>query len=192
MDLARAPGATNHIHAPSAADYSRAPPGGTGHQPTEWPHHRAAECPRHIASTPDDSLGTAIPDISGLESARGSLRGSGTIFGENSVQLSGPVQETKPKPLHLSSWTEGNLLYRVQPVYPVLARQARIQGIVELRAIISKTGTIENLSVLAGPPLLVQAARDAVLQWRYRPYLLNGEPTEVETEVTVNFVLGGD
>ena len=86
---------------------------------------------------------------------------------------------------------EGNLIYRIQPDYPALARQVRIQGLVVLRAMISRDGTIENLQVLSGHPMLVRAALDAVRQWRYRPYVLNGEPVEVETEVKVNFVLGG-
>ena len=66
---------------------------------------------------------------------------------------------------------------------------AKIQGPVELRAVISKAGTIENLAVVSGHPLLVASAREAVRQWRYRPYLLNGEPIEVETNITVNFIL---
>ena len=86
---------------------------------------------------------------------------------------------------------EGNLIYKVQPIYPPLARAARIQGTVMLRAVISRTCTIENLQVVSGPPLLVRAAMDAVLQWRYRPYVLNGDPVEVETQVTVNFSLSG-
>jgi protein TonB len=86
---------------------------------------------------------------------------------------------------------EGNLVHKVQPAYPPLARAARIQGSVVLRAIISRAGTIENLQVLSGHSLLVQAAIDAVRQWRYRPYNLNGEPVEVETQVTVNFILSG-
>lgn len=86
---------------------------------------------------------------------------------------------------------EGNLIYRVQPQYPALARQARVQGIVVLRAMISREGKIENLQAVSGPPLLVKSAIDAVLQWRYRPYYLNNEPVEVETQVTVNFMLSG-
>jgi protein TonB len=86
---------------------------------------------------------------------------------------------------------EGNLILRVQPAYPLLARQVRVQGLVVLRAVISREGTIENLQVLSGHPMLVQAAVDAVRQWRYRPYVLNGEPVEVETEVKVNFILSG-
>jgi protein TonB len=77
----------------------------------------------------------------------------------------------------------------VQPAYPPLARSARIQGTVVLQAVISKQGTIENLSVLSGHPMLVQAALDAVRHWRYRPYILNSEPVEVETQITVNFSL---
>ena len=72
-----------------------------------------------------------------------------------------------------------------------MARAARIQGLGQLRAIISKTGTIERLVVESGHPMLVKAAVDAVRQWRYRPYLLNEEPIEIETEITVNFVLSG-
>ena len=86
---------------------------------------------------------------------------------------------------------EGNLILRVQPLYPPLAKQARIQGQVVLRAVISRAGAMENLQVLSGHPMLVQSAIDAVKQWRYRPYSLNGEAMEVETQVTVNFVLSG-
>lgn len=86
---------------------------------------------------------------------------------------------------------EGNLIYKVQPVYPPLARSARVQGSVVLRAIISRNGTIEDLTVLSGHPLLTGAAIEAVRRWRYRPYMLNGDPVEVETRVTVNFILGG-
>jgi len=70
-----------------------------------------------------------------------------------------------------------------------LAKAARIQGEVVLAAIISKAGTIEELQALSGHPMLVAAAVEAVRQWRYRPYLLNGEPVEVETRITVNFTL---
>jgi len=95
------------------------------------------------------------------------------------------------KPPIVSYMMEGHLIYRVEPKYPALARAARVQGSVVLRAVISRGGTIENLQVLNGHPLLTGAAVDAVRQWRYRPYILNGEPVEVETEVTVNFILAG-
>jgi protein TonB len=78
-----------------------------------------------------------------------------------------------------------------QPSYPALARQARIQGTVVLRAVIGKDGSIENLTLVSGHPMLAPAAIEAVKQWKYRPYLLNGEPVEVDTEVLVNFTLSG-
>ena len=89
-----------------------------------------------------------------------------------------------------SSMLEGSLIRRVQPIYPPLARNARIHGSVVLAAVISKNGTIENLTLIAGHPMLVPAAIQAVSQWRYRPYILNGEAIEVDTLITVNFVLG--
>lgn len=84
---------------------------------------------------------------------------------------------------------EANLIRKVMPVYPALAKSARVQGTVEFTAIISKEGTIQNLQLVRGHPLLVQAAKDAVLQWRYRPTLLNGQPVEVVTDIIVNFTL---
>jgi periplasmic protein TonB len=85
--------------------------------------------------------------------------------------------------------TEGRLIQKIEPKYPPLAQSARIQGQVLLTAVISKTGEIQNLVLVSGHPLLVPAALEAVKKWRYRPYLLNGEPVEVETTITVNFEL---
>ncbi len=83
----------------------------------------------------------------------------------------------------------GKILRQVTPVYPAIAKQARISGQVRLEAIIAKNGRIENLQVISGHPLLVQAAIEAVRQWVYRPTLLNGEPVEVMTVIDVNFGL---
>lgn len=82
-----------------------------------------------------------------------------------------------------------NLLQKTDPQYPPLARQARIQGVVVLEAQINKEGTVENLNVVTGHPLLIQAATDAVKQWVYKPVMLNGAPVDVVTSITVNFVL---
>jgi len=87
--------------------------------------------------------------------------------------------------------TQGMVIRRVEPSYPPLARQARIQGSVILQAEISKDGTIQNLRLISGHPMLAPAAIEAVKQWRYKPYFLNGEPVEVETQITVNFSLSG-
>lgn len=83
----------------------------------------------------------------------------------------------------------GELINEVQPEYPALARTARQQGVVILEATIGTDGTIQGLRVITGPPLLRQAAVDAVSQWVYRPYMLNGQAVPVTTTVTVNFTL---
>src|SRR5271165_1276495 len=87
--------------------------------------------------------------------------------------------------------SSGLLIKKIQPNYPPLARQARIQGQVVLQAEISKDGSIQNLQLISGHPMLAPAAIEAVRQWRYKPYLLNGEPVAVETQVIVNFSLSG-
>lgn len=88
--------------------------------------------------------------------------------------------------------TQGMVIHKVQPTYPQMAKIARVQGSVVLAAIIGKDGTIQNLHVVStASPLLNQSAIDAVKQWRYKPYILNGEPVEVDTTVTVTFTLNG-
>jgi TonB family protein len=84
----------------------------------------------------------------------------------------------------------GNIESRVAPVYPPDAKAAGIQGAVVLQALIGKDGKIQDLSVLSGRPELTQSAIDAVSKWVYKPYLLNGEPTAVETTITVNYSFG--
>jgi periplasmic protein TonB len=83
----------------------------------------------------------------------------------------------------------GELIRRVQPEYPEIARATHLSGTVRLQAIIGTDGTVRDLDVLSGSPILARAAVEAVRQWRYRPTLLNGAPVEVETYITVNFVL---
>jgi periplasmic protein TonB len=100
-----------------------------------------------------------------------------------------------PKPVQQGRIKQGGnvqaakLVNKVQPNYPPLARQTRISGTVRLHAIIAKNGTVEQLEVMSGHPLLVQAALDAVKQWRYQPTQLNGEPVEVDTTIDVIFSL---
>ncbi|MBZ5663493.1 MAG: energy transducer TonB [Acidobacteriia bacterium] len=97
-----------------------------------------------------------------------------------------------PQRVRVSSGVStGLLIKKVTPNYPQLAKQARIQGSVVLQAEISKEGTIQNLQLISGHPMLAPAAIEAVKQWRYKPYLLNGEPVAVETQVVVNFSLSG-
>jgi protein TonB len=96
------------------------------------------------------------------------------------------------KPMKVSSGvTAGLLMAPIRPVYPIIAKTAGVQGAVIVEAIISKDGRIESLNIVSGPTLLRQAAIDAIREARYQPYRLNGEPTEVQTTITVNFKIGG-
>jgi protein TonB len=110
-----------------------------------------------------------------------------SIIGTN-VQ---PVIPAPPPVRHprTSVMMEGNLIHRVEPVYPIIAKQAGIQGTVVVRALISRAGVIEQAQVVSGPALLAPTAVEAIRQWKYRPYVLNGDPIEVETQITVNFIL---
>ena len=124
-------------------------------------------------------------------------------FSTGGMELGGPVIEppsppppSPPPPIvNARLYRTGgdvqaaNLIYEVKPVYPPVARITRTQGRVVLEAVISKQGTIETLRVLSGHPVLAQAALDAVKQWKYRPTILNGDPIEVLTTVTVTFTL---
>jgi protein TonB len=112
----------------------------------------------------------------------------GGIIGSTSVAA---VPKLEPvKRIRVSQGvTQGLLVHRVEPLYPKIALAARITGVVQLKAIIGKDGNIKELQTLSGPPLLVPSAIDAVKQWHYKPYLLNGEAVEVETSVTVTFQL---
>jgi periplasmic protein TonB len=103
----------------------------------------------------------------------------------------GPVLPEDPATKHprTSVLEQGVVISRVQPVYPHIAIVNRVQGPVHLNAIITAQGTLESLHVISGHPMLAQAALEAVQQWRFRPYVLNGKPIEVQTEVTVNFSL---
>jgi len=125
--------------------------------------------------------------VAGMEGLGGS--NAADLFGENK----GPkVQAAAPKKVSISAGVmTGMLVQKTQPIYPPIAKAARVSGTVVLQATISKAGTIENLHVISGPAMLQQAAMDAVKTWRYRPYLLNNEPVEVETTVNVIFTLGG-
>lgn len=113
----------------------------------------------------------------------------GGVLGGMPSPVAPPPRET-PKRIRVSTGVqEAKLVRRIQPVYPPIAKQARIHGTVELEALIARDGTIQNLQVLNGHPLLAQSAVDAVRQWRYEPTLLNNEPVEVVTLINVVFRL---
>ncbi|MGO8797066.1 MAG: energy transducer TonB [Candidatus Sulfotelmatobacter sp.] len=159
-----------------------------------WRHPRSI--PRSIVSDEGDDGAPALPALG--STAVGTIGGHGLPDGLRDGYGSGPVpiMPAAPRPvappLRISHMSEGDLVYRVLPAYPPLARSARVQGTVVLQAIISRQGAIENLRMLSGHSMLVRSAIDAVRQWRYRPYILNGEPVEVETQITVTFSLDGN
>lgn len=114
----------------------------------------------------------------------------GIVNATSSLLIAPKLQPITPQRVRVSQGvTRGLLIRRVEPEYPVLAKSARIQGDVVLQAVIDRDGNIRNLTLASGHPMLVQGAIDAVRQWHYRPYLLNGQPVEVETTITVTFKL---
>ena len=141
----------------------------------------------------------APPPVSGIGGVVGGVPG-GVPGGQMGGVIGGIISSTPvavpkvatPQKIRVSQGVaQGLLIHQVKPAYPPLARQARIQGAVILQAVISKDGSIQGLKVVSGHPMLAPAAVDAVKQWRYKPYFLNGEPVEVETQITVNFTLAG-
>ena len=128
------------------------------------------------------------------------LASSGVNFGNRPVDIAGPGLVPPPTPppppvINARPFRTGGevqaakLLFELRPLYPEIAKRTRTQGAVVLEAVINIDGSIESLRVISGNPLLTQAALDAVKQWKYRPTMLNGEPTEVITTVTVTFTL---
>ncbi len=111
----------------------------------------------------------------------------GSVFaGQSNTSVSGPRLVAVS-----AGVASGNLIHMTQPIYPAIARSARIQGTVVLAARISQAGNITNLKVVSGPPMLRQSALDAVKTWKYKPYLLDNQPAEVDTTISVVYTLGG-
>jgi protein TonB len=125
---------------------------------------------------------------SGMEGIGGGGVAGNVFSGQNAPK----VKVAAPSKISISAGVAGGLLMqKTSPVYPQIAREARVSGTVVIQATISKTGVIENLRAVSGPTMLRQAALDAVKTWRYKPYLLDGDPVDVETTVSVTFSLGG-
>lgn len=178
---AAAPAQTQPVHEVVAAQ-----------NPLVAPSH----APTNIASVHDDAppIGPVGTGMSILGASPGNDMGVASSLG---IGAPPPpvVVVTKPKvakPLLVSSGViAGNKLSGATPMYPAIAKAAHVYGAVVLHAVISKSGEMERLSVVSGPEMLRSSAVAAVQTWRYRPYQLNGEATEVETTITVNFTFGG-
>ena len=133
--------------------------------------------------TPPPSTGVTGGVVGGVPGGS-----TGGVIGGIIGSAAPPPKVATPQKLRVSSGVvEGLKLNAPNPTYPQMARIAHIQGDVVLQATISKTGTVENLRAVQGHPILIQAALDAVRQWKYKPYILNGEPVEVETTIKVQF-----
>ena len=149
--------------------------------------------PATISMTPDPFPAVDLPMSTAVGLNAAFSFGPPSIGAENrpaAVQPH-PVPATPKQPIRVSNGVQAaKLLSQPKPLYPALARSARISGTVHLQAIIGRDGTIRNLQLVGGPPLLSGAAAlDAVRRWVYQPTLLNGEPVEVFTEIEVNFTL---
>jgi len=142
--------------------------------------------PKNIQIVSEKEAPVSSFGVAGMEGLGGGSNEMSSMFGGNTVKAAPPKKVTIS-----AGVSAGMLLQKTVPTYPPIAKAARVQGTVVLQATISKSGTIENLTVVSGPAMLQQAAMDAVKQWRYRPYLLNNEPVEVDTTVNVIFTLGG-
>ena len=148
------------------------------------PMHKSQETP---PPAPADTTGGVVGGIPGGVAG-------GVLGAVASSPRSAPVLEKAPDPAPKrmrigSQVAEANLVYDVAPKYPPEAGRARIEGTVVLLAVIGKDGSVVDVRVKSGLPLLAQAAIDAVKQWRYRPYLMNGEPIEVDSQITIDFTL---
>jgi protein TonB len=154
-----------------------------------------------IDPPPTTSLGYDGPTVPGAIAYSGPATSTGIpnsigiapappIAAVRPVEAPKVAENPKPVPLRVSGGVqEAKILDRVIPTYPALARQARIQGTVELIGVIGKDGRVQQLRVISGHPLLINAALEAVKQWAYRPTLLNGEPVEVVAPISVRFTL---
>ena len=130
------------------------------------------------------------PDLAGVPGGTGTVVPNSVISNIIQVPPTMPNVAAPSKVRVSSGVAQGLLIHQVKPAYPSLAVQARVQGTVVLQAVIAKDGTVRDLRVVSGHPLLVQAALEAVQLWRYKPYLLNEQPVEVDTQINVNFTLG--
>ena len=176
--------------APANPEPQRPQPAHTSTVQTEMDGIHLLAPPRipHSIITPSEPEPALPPDTVAMGGPPSGPGGPGRVFPGPAVR---PVVRQEPRAaVRVSSLVEAGLLIRkVLPTYPAIGVAAHVEGTVVLEATISKTGTIENLRVASGPPILRQAAIDAVQNWRYRPYLLDGEPVEVETTINVIFTL---
>jgi periplasmic protein TonB len=154
--------------------------------------HAPSRIPKAIKQVNEAAILPSMMSLTDMRDLSSGIPGGiGTVIDSLGAGRPAVVKPRAPISLNVSSGVmAGNLLVKTMPQYPAIPKAAHIQGTVVLQATISKSGTIQNLRIISGHPMLQQAAMDAVRSWRYKPYLLNGEPVEVETTINVVFNLG--
>jgi len=149
--------------------------------------------PDKIKKVVEEEAPPPVTSSMGVVGGVGTPGGSpGGVLGGVLASANSAAPRIEVKKLRVSAGVQASkLISQPKPLYPPIAKQARVQGTVVLAATISKSGTIDNLRVVSGHPMLTQSALQAVRQWKYQPTYLNGEPVEVETTINVNFSLTG-
>jgi protein TonB len=173
-----APVPIEHVEAASVASFTTTPPA-------------AQRAQRRFLPLPDNDPApvTAVPSSGGMSEAVSINTAIGDVIGAPHVSVA--VTHPSKGPVRISSGVSaGMLIAPIRPIYPEIARAARVEGTVVVEATISRTGTIESLHVISGPAMLQRAALDAIRTARYQPYQLNGSPVEVQTTISVNFRMG--
>jgi protein TonB len=158
------------------------------------PLHKTPEAPTAPATTPAPTpVGTIGGVVGGVPGGVVGGIPSGVLSEVMGSTRAVPAKASDPLPVKRvrvpARIAEANLIYDVPPKYPAEAGQARIEGTVVLVAVIGKDGSVQDVRVESGLQMLAQAAVNAVKQWRYKPYMLNGEPVEVDSRITINFAL---
>jgi periplasmic protein TonB len=158
--------------------------------------HAPIHIPMKIDRTADPASDPGRIEVACVVCVPGALPGPGGPAGVLNEIIARPAEPARPAPARPPSRAivsggvqQGFLIHQVQPSYPAIARATRLEGTVVLAAVINRDGSIQGLHAVSGPPMLIGAAIDAVRQWRYRPYLLNHQPVEVETQISVIFTL---
>jgi TonB family protein len=143
-----------------------------------------------LASASPEGLDEAANSLQSISFQEGQVNPKCVMSASNTVMPPAGAKIATPQLVRISAGVSTALLIKkVQPQYPSNAMQSRVQGQVVLQARIDKEGNVEDLTLISGDPLLAPAALEAVKQWKYKPYLLNGQPVKVETQVVVNFTL---
>ena len=165
------------------------PTGVSVHLPTAYPLHPSVRPSTDGDNDAPPDIGVGVPGGCDACCCDGGIPGGWAVNSAPQPPVRRPPA-APPKPVVVNPGVQAaKLIYRIDPVYPDLARRIHLQGVVELHAIIGTDGRVKELQVWTGNPILTQPASEAVRQWRYQPTLLNGQPVEVQTVVTVKFVL---